>query len=42
MHQKQSDNDIVTVKEESAFVGEHRFDRGRSSRKFGARNHMNR
>ncbi|CAG2196694.1 unnamed protein product [Mytilus edulis] len=30
----QSDNNIVTVKEESAFVGEHRFDRGRSSRKF--------
>ncbi|CAG2237353.1 unnamed protein product [Mytilus edulis] len=38
----QSDNDIVTVKEESAFVGEHRFDRGRSSRRFGARNRMNR
>ncbi|VDI51206.1 Hypothetical predicted protein [Mytilus galloprovincialis] len=37
-----SDNDIVTVKEESAFVGEHRFDRGRSSRRSGARSHMNR
>ncbi|CAC5386683.1 unnamed protein product [Mytilus coruscus] len=36
----QSDNDIVTVKEKSAFVGEHRFDRGRSSRRFGARNRI--
>ncbi|CAC5382062.1 unnamed protein product [Mytilus coruscus] len=38
----QSDNDIVTFKEESAFEGEHRFDRGHSSRRFGARNRIDR
>ncbi|CAC5412170.1 unnamed protein product [Mytilus coruscus] len=39
----QSDNDpIVTVKEELAFVGEHCFDRERSSRRFGARNRIDR
>ena len=34
----QSDNEqVVHVKEESAFVGEHRYERGRSLRRFGSR-----
>ena len=39
----QSDVDhIVTVKEENVFIGAHRYERGRSSRRFGARNQTDR